>query len=430
MVLSLKLSNQTKQFFALVLLSGVCFSLAWLAISHFVVRTLSDNGVVITRSTLATAAAYFPHSAQLQARLAAVELAESTGEETALKQAEMAAMSAVRLAPWRSDNHLLLASVRNLQDDLDAAEASMRIAVKLASHYPQVHWLLANLLVRQDKIDEALSEFQSTITLDPSTRLLPGVIDIVWTITEGNLDKLTSVVGKKPKNVLALAQHLLKQSRANEAAALVRRIERQELLELPAATQVVDTLISQGQVELARDLWAYLTAEESSFNALSNGSFEKEYAQNLTQFAWKISQSKFATASIDSTIAQAGNNSLRISFAGKDTTVLDREISQTVVVKPHTRYILECFAKTEKLVTAEGLRIVVSDSISSAILGTSTPIATGSTDWQPYTVDFVVPANAKAIGLTIKRTPRFSYDEPTKGKVWFDDFSLREKGQW
>ncbi|MBS1811289.1 MAG: tetratricopeptide repeat protein [Acidobacteria bacterium] len=427
LVFALRFSTRLKQIIALVGLCVACLSLALITISHFVVRTLADADVVTTRATLATAAAYFPHSAQLQARLAAVELAESMGEEDALKQAEAAALSAVRLSPWRSDNHFLLASVRNLQSDLDASEISMRTAVKLAPNYPQVHWLLANLLIRQDKVEEAFKEFQAAIALDPSSRFLPGAMDTVWTISEGNLDKLIAVVGNRPKDVLALAQYLLRQSRPTEATGLVKRIARQELVELPAAAEFVDALLSQKQVVLARDLWGYLTENENPSNALSNGSFEREASQKLTQFDWKISQSKFANLAIDSTLAHTGNNSLRIIFTGKDTTVLDREISQTVVVNPNVHYLLEYFAKTERLITTEGIRVVVADFASSTLLGTSTPITAGSTDWQSGTVDFVAPANTQAIVVTIKRTPKFSYDEPTKGKVWFDDFSLREK---
>lgn len=431
MILELNFGSKAARCSALVLLSLFCLGFAYVAISHFIISTLSDEGVITTRSTLATAAAYFSQSAQLQSRLATVELAESMGEEAALQQAETAALNAVRRSPWSSDNHLLLASVRNLQGDMDGAESSMRTAVKFAPHYPQVHWHLANLLARQGKVDEALSEFQAAITLDSTARFLPGAIDVGWTISEGNLDKLRAMVGRKPKNVLTLAQYLLNQSRITDAAALFKSIERPVLLTMPDATGFLDTVISQGQLELARDLWGYLVAEEraATTQLLINGSFERAYDPKWPQFAWKISQSKFANSVIDSTIAHTGTHSLRISFAGKDTTVLDREISQTVVVKPNTRYGLECFARTEKFVTTEGVRIVVSDFASSAPFASSNPILAGSNDWQTHTLDFVTPATSRAIILSIKRTPRFSYDEPTSGKVWFDDFSLREKTQ-
>jgi len=54
-------------------------------------------------------------------------------------------------------------------------------------------------------------------------------------------------------------------------------------------------------------------------------------------------------------------------------------------------------------------------------------IEAGSYDWRPLSMDFVAPANAHAVIVTIKQTPQFSYVEPTSGSVWFDDFVLTEQ---
>jgi hypothetical protein len=429
MVLTLKLNNWMLRSALLALTLVACVSLGYLALSHFIINTLSDEGMFVSRLALVNAATYFPHSPRLQARLAQVELAETMGDEAEMKRAEAAALSAVQLSPWRADHHLLLASVRNLQGDLEAMEAPLRMALKMAPNHPQVHWQLANFLVRQDKVEEALKEFQATVALDPSAQLLPGAIDVVWNITEGNVDQLVQVVGKEPKNRLVLAQYLLKRTRTPEAVALVKGSERQALLALPAAREFLDALLAAGQTESARDLWGYLNAEDGAI-LLQNGSFEKDPVKGLTQFNWKLNKSDYATVSRDSAVAHSGTQSLRIRFAGRDTTVLDREIGQTVVVKPGVRYRLECFAKTEKLVTSEGLRVVVTDLTSPTPLAVTPPITAGTTDWQPYTLEFVAPAKSptksNAVLVTIKRTPKFSYDDPTTGTVWFDDFTLSE----
>ena len=78
----------------------------------------------------------------------------------------------------------------------------------------------------------------------------------------------------------------------------------------------------------------------------------------------------------------------------------------------------------------EGPRVVVTDA-SSNWIAASEPVSPGSSDWKTLAVDFVAPQNAgggsSAILLSIKRKPRFSYDEPTNGTVWFDDFSIKEQ---
>lgn len=109
--------------------------------------------------------------------------------------------------------------------------------------------------------------------------------------------------------------------------------------------------------------------------------------------------------------------------------VLGKELRQMILVNPGRRYWLECFAKTENLITTEGVHIIVADSATLTPIATSNPIAKGSSDWQPYTLDFTAPAKSKALFITIKRTPRFSYDEPSRGTIWLDDFTLQETGQ-
>jgi tetratricopeptide (TPR) repeat protein len=426
-VLTLKLDNRIKRCTVLAVLLLLCAALAWLILAHFIVNTLSDEGLVVRRSTLISAAAYFPQSGRLQARLAKAELAEAA-EEADLMRAEAAALNAVRLAPWNSNHQLLLSAVRNLQGDLEATEAAVRTAVRLAPHSTQAHWQLANVLVRQDKLDEALKEFQVAVASDSGAALLPGALDLVWNLSDGNVDKLTQMVGNNPQRRLLLAQHLLKQARPIEAVAICKSIERTALLASSEATEFLNVLVAAGQLELAKSLWEYLSAAETTTDGqvLYNGGFERELIPALSQFDWKIAHSEYAILSVDTAVTHGGKRSLRINLTGRDTTVLGKELRQIAIVKPGARYRLECYAKTDRLVTTEALHIVVTDTASSTLLATSNPIVAGSSDWRPYTLDFVTASNDKAVLVTIKRTPRFSYDEPSRGTVWLDDFTLRE----
>ena len=71
----------------------------------------------------------------------------------------------------------------------------------------------------------------------------------------------------------------------------------------------------------------------------------------------------------------------------------------------------------------------VTDSASAGTwLASSEPLPSGSSDWQRVAVDFIAPnanqAGVAAIYVSLKRRPKFSYDEPTKGTLWLDDFQL------
>ena len=148
------------------------------------------------------------------------------------------------------------------------------------------------------------------------------------------------------------------------------------------------------------------------------------------QFDWNISRSDYARFSIDTAIAHSGARSLKIEFVGKDTTRFDKEIKQTVVLSAGKKYQLEYFVKTDKFTafSAPGeLYVALLDLKTNAELAKSEAIAAGTSDWKPVRVEFVVPAGSSALLLSVKRTPQFSYDEPTKGSLWFDDFSLKER---
>jgi hypothetical protein len=96
-------------------------------------------------------------------------------------------------------------------------------------------------------------------------------------------------------------------------------------------------------------------------------------------------------------------------------------------VRPGGRYRVACYVKSNQLVTPEGPRIVVTDK-SGNWIAASDPIAGGTNDWKPVSFEFVVPPNvapaAASVYVSVKRRPKYSYDEPTKGTIWVDDFRI------
>jgi hypothetical protein len=78
------------------------------------------------------------------------------------------------------------------------------------------------------------------------------------------------------------------------------------------------------------------------------------------------------------------------------------------------------------LITPEGPRVAVIGQ--KGLIGESGPVSADSNDWQKLTFSFVAPANEEAAAtVAIVRTPKFSYDDPSSGTIWFDDFTLVER---
>jgi hypothetical protein len=410
---------------AVVLTALVVISLLlFVASVSFAVGLLSDQRTRPPQKLLADGVNYVPNSAALLGRLAETEMRDQSRDLSAV---EAHAQRAVNISPNDYRRRLLLATIEEAKGDRLAAEKSLHQAVALAPNYTDVHWRLANLLLRQNKVDESLDHFVKATSANPS--LLPLTLDLLWRVSGGKLAAVEAVTGD-PKSRFTLAQFLLNQSRVPEAVQVFAEIDRESALAMPESSGFLNSLMTGGHLVEARELWADIVGDERPGRVLpgiSNNSFESDITKGFEQFGWTIGRNDYAVASIDPGVARTGSRSLRIDFLGRDTTRLDGQVRQMILVTPGARYRIECYVKSEKLVTPEGPRVVVTDTTSSAEIASSEPIASGSSDWGRIVFDFAVPPSARAVGLIIKRVPKFSFDEPTRGVVWFDDFSVTEQ---
>lgn len=427
MTLDLKL-NKLSARLAVALAALVCCAfLVIVIVSRFVVGTLADDRLLVTRDTLRVPVEYFPGSARLNARLAAAELAASDRD---LAGAVLWAGRAVYLSPYDYRFRLTLASAQEANGDREAAEESLRAARTLAPNHWDVHYRLGNLLVRQGKLNEALDELRMAVA--SNNELLPGTLDLIWRVSSGDVAALRVVSGSGASTRLTLAQFLLKVSRPTEAAEVFGSVDRNDrLASAKESSAFLSSLIAAGKLEAARKLWSDLAGRDDRTAIISNGSFESDILRDFSQFDWSFGHSEYARLAIDTATARTGSRSLRIEFTGRDTTRLDDEIKQLVPVRPGARYTLECFVKTNGFESPEGPKVIVTDTASSNWIGGSEPVAQGTRDWQRLAVDFVAPQSStgemSAVFVSIKRKPRFSYDEPTRGKVWFDDFAMKQQ---
>ena len=126
-------------------------------------------------------------------------------------------------------------------------------------------------------------------------------------------------------------------------------------------------------------------------------------------------------------ISRQFDSSICVAFAESNLRI-DHQVEQLVLVKPGASYRLHCFVRAADLKSPEGPRIAVAPAAATHdLLAQSEPVATGTSDWRELTVDFVVPPNVTTMFVSIKRTPKFSFDQPTSGTVWFDGFTLTAK---
>jgi len=320
---------------------------------------------------------------------------------------------------------LLLASIQESKEDLQAAEQSVRVALELAPGNLESHWQLGSLLLRRGNLANSLEEFR--MASSGHAAYFREALKLVWSKSAENIDAVRAITPDSPKDRLRLACFLLEQGRPLESATIFRQIDRDALLSDRESSQYLSGLIAAGHVTLARDLWCGLVRGNETLeasNLIWNGGFESDILLDFAQFDWSIQPSNYAQISIDSKTAHGGKRSLRVDFIGRETTRLEEEIKQLTLIRPGARYRLEYYVKTEQLVAPEGPRVVVSGMTSREWIAASDPAPAGSSDWQQQTLEFAT--SAPGVVLAIQRKPRFSYEEPTHGTVWFDDFEIRE----
>ena len=408
-----------------VLATCLCGLLIFAVISTFIIGTLTDERSEISGATLQEAADYFKGSARLHSRLGA--MMERQGD---LSGAEFHLLRAIAGSPYNYNLQLMLASIEESRGDRLLAEKALRTALTLAPNKAEVYWNLANVQLRRGELDGSLEAFRSAAALKKT--LLPGTLSLIWRASNGSLEALENVTGDEPAARITLARFLLNHSQVKEAADVFNMLDRESRLASADCAAMLNTLVESNQLQLARSLWTgTIAASGPDQQSIWNGSFESDAVKGFAQFDWIINRSDYAKVTITKGSAHAGGRSLRIDFAGRDTTRLDNEVKQLVVVNPGTHYRLECYAKAEGLVTSEGPRIVVTTGRSSEWLGWSEPVAAGRSDWQHLVAEFTAPnsADGSAVGLyvSIKRKPKFSYDPPTRGRSYFDDFTLSEQ---
>jgi hypothetical protein len=465
MVLEFRIKGNFAVCVLAVCLVGGCVLLARQVLFNFIVFSLSDPRSPVSTGALESATGYFPASARLNARLAEAEISDPARD---LGLASREIERATRLSPNDYRLQVVAASVKESEQDLIGAEQAMRDAARLAPSNIDVRWRLANLLLRAGKITDSLVEFHTAISGDQS--LTPVTLDLLWRITGGDLESLKAVAPATPAASIALASFLLTHGHVLEAARIFEGIDRGARLAAPSTPDFINRLISIGELRQARLLWIDTLGPgplERGKDAplVWNGGFESDPLPGLAQFDWSLSDSNYAAISFDNVTAHQGNRSVRVEFKGKDTTRLDGEIRQQLVLQAGRHYRIEYYFKTRNLVATEGPRLALGCDGDPAWSPVGAAISVGTEDWRRIELDFVAPgkpntaassarsaesnyqnvmgrtaavggeraqrgrqSSGEAVAVTIKliRIPKYSYDEPMRGTLWLDDFRIVE----
>ena len=274
MTLDWKIEKPGERVAVAALAAGIILLLAFIAVSNLVVGVITDTRVTPPRETLEAAASYFPNSARLNAQLARSEMT-SGGRD--LAAAESFARQATELSPNDYAYRLLLATVEEAKGDREAASESFRRAIALAPNNADLRWRHANLMLRRGFVAQSVNEFRFAAT--SNRRFIAPTLDLIWRASGGSLDAVRAVIPDDANARFTLARFFLSQSLIQEAASVLRTIDRGEREKSAETPKFLDAMIAAGEFQIARDLWLDVVgggAGRDNSTILWNGGFESE----------------------------------------------------------------------------------------------------------------------------------------------------------
>ena len=419
----------------LLLVLALTAAMSLLVWHNLSIRFISDTRFELNKAALDSLYRSIPNSPRLNLRLALLHLSEVTANESALNDAEFHARAAVNHWLWDYRAQQVLGTILEMRGDEAGAEQALRKSVNLSPNYTRANWALGNLLLRQGRVGESIAMLRRAAL--SSDDLYLQIYEMLWQVSGGNIGPLRELAVDNTTAQLILVRYLFDRSLPDQAFELFRSIDRSARLRSSKTDWLISQLVAAGAISAARQLWADMMTEQGAATVAGiwNGNFELEtYLDTVDTldrpkiaeyFDWRFAPSIYARIGIDAISAGNGQRSLRLSFVGHDTTTLRDEVRQPIYLRPGGRYQLEFSYRTRDLQTPEGPRVAIMSGAET--VASSLPVPTGSVDgWQRASFQFVAPADDRPKHLAIIRIPKFSYDDPTRGSVWFDDLTLRE----
>jgi len=408
-----------------VVVAGVWFGMRW-CVGNTMAEWLPDINAAYAAARLA------PDDPQAHFTIARMRERSFLPEE--LPEAARRYEEAARLSPNDFRLFMELGRVRGLTGDVRGGEEALRRAVELAPTYPDPRWYLGNSLLRQGRTEEAFAELRRAGEASPE-KFLPQVIELSWRFYNADVPSVLASVGNSARARGQLMEYLINLKRLDDARQLWEGFDAEQrkllratgeklLLRFLEAKRFHDVLTMQGELAVVDG-----TPTEAAPERLANGGFESAVgAPGKNPFEWQVVPLEGAQLGLDARVRQEGTRSLRIAFNSTNTLNF-RNISQLVTVEPQTRYRLEYYVRTEDL---KGEATLVAEVVDAAqpnsVLAASSPLASGTTDWQASALDFTTAPGVQAVTLRIVSPQCPAATCPIFGKVWYDNFNLQRPG--
>jgi hypothetical protein len=299
------------------------------------------------------------------------------------------------------------------------AAYAVRRAVALAPLSPPILLHAANFFFATGNPAEALP---LTARILHTVRDYDPVVFLAWDRSGLPLSKILATgLPPDPDAARSFFLHTLATASPDNAAAVWDWLASHHYAAPDLAARYADFLLDRRVFARALAFWsAFNGAPDFPRNRLFNPGFEAPFSG--ARLDWSSPPSPHAETRRDPGLSVAGNWSLRVAFDG--TANLDYYgPSQTVIVAPGPLHF-HAWLKLDSLTTDRGIFIRICDPESPSRLDLRTPALTGTREWTPLDLAFIVPPATGLLQVQLRREPSLKFDNKLAGTVWIDGLDL------
>lgn len=330
----------------------------------------------------------------------------------------------VRLAPNDYRWWIELGRVAEQARYRDKAEAAFRKAVELAPSYAYPHWQMGNFLLRAGRTDEALEELRKAALNNYTYR--QQVFSLAWDYFDRDPARVEALAADTPDSLAGLAYFFAARGQAADSLRVWNTLTKEQKEEYATFAKTIANVFTVKQffrqgLEFSRQTGI---DPDSRDGAVTNGGFEKSIGEpNDNNYGWNVERGDIKLdINIDPSVRHSGDRSLRVNFRVYTKPLLANP-SQIIVVDPGGSYTLRFWVRTENLRSAGMPLVEIIETTTYGLVAASSPIATGSNDWQEMTVEFKAPRDSEGVVIRLGRS-YCGEGCPLVGILWLDDFSL------
>lgn len=288
-----------------------------------------------------------------------------------------------------------------------------------------VEWDASIYLIQNGAMDQGLNLLREVLSNDAS-KVVPG-LQVAYGATGGDIQRTLEAIPASAGARLNFMRWLTDRQQLSAADRVWPSVAATEgNLRAQDFGFYLDSLIARRQVAQAKSVWATLQSRDPEVqhrivpgNLVVNGDFEDNFLNS--GLSWRYTRIDGVAVSMDTSNFHAGTRSLAMQFDSDN--VSDAGLYELIPVNPSARYVLSGFTHSEELVSANGVRLAVTDYYSNEPLWLGDEIL-GSTSWRETSGEFTTRPGTTLVKLSVVRSPAFGR---IRGQLWIDDLRLEPR---